>query len=166
MWGNLRGRGKAYRKIWCKGSEEGAEEGTHPGRYHKAESVEEGERTQETGKVELHNWRQLDHTHLPERQESKLGRDDKAYAEIYKAASDQIPEIWLDLKVYLETTDRKEGCDPHPYPLKCRVKYRDPDREDCQGTLDTWESEHESCIRPEERRSGRVHSNTLINNEP
>ena len=69
MWGNLRGRGKAYRKIWCKGAEEGAEEGTHPGRYHKAESVEEGERTQEIGKVELHNRRQLDHTHLPERQE-------------------------------------------------------------------------------------------------
>lgn len=109
MWGNLRGRGKAYRKIWCKGSEEGAEEGTHPGRYHKAESVEEGERTQETGKVELHNRRQLDHSHVPEGQESKLGRDDKAYAEIHKAASDQIPEIRLDLKVYLETTDRKEG---------------------------------------------------------
>ena len=56
--------------------------------------------------MELHNRRQLDHTHLPERQEGKLGRDDKAYAEIYKAASDQIPEIRLDLKVYLETTDR------------------------------------------------------------
>ncbi len=132
MWGNLRGRGKAYRKIWCKGSEEGAEEGTHPGRYHKAESVEEGERTQETGKAELHNRRQLDHTHLSERQEGKLGRDDKAYAEIHKTASDQIPEIRLDLKVYLETTDRKEGCDPHPYPLKCRIKYRDPDRKDCR----------------------------------
>ena len=161
MWGNPRGRGETYRKIWCKGSEEEAEEGTHPGRYHKAEPVEEGERTQETGKVELHNRRQLDHTHLPERQEGKLGRNDKAYAEIHKAASDQIPEIWLDLKVYLEATDRKEGCNPHPYPLKCRIKYRDPDRKDGQGTLDTWESEHESGIRPEERRSGRVHSNTL-----
>lgn len=30
LWGNPRGRGETYRKIWCKGSEEGAEEGTHP----------------------------------------------------------------------------------------------------------------------------------------
>ena len=76
MWGNLRGRGKAYRKIWCKGSEEGAKEGTHPGRYHKAESVEEGERTQETGKVELHNRRQLDHSHVPELKERNGLTDD------------------------------------------------------------------------------------------